>query len=94
MKNDRKPRFDDVAVAVRYLFGAGGEAPRVVASGRGHLARRIMDIARENGVPVREDRVLSDALAQVPVGVEIPADLWEAMAEVLAHLYRLDGGRS
>ena len=83
--------FEDVAVAIKYQFGADGEAPRIIASGRGLIAHRIIEIARENQVPVSEEKVLAEALAKVPVGIEVPKELWEAMAEVLAHLYRLDG---
>jgi len=50
-------------------------------------------LARENDVPLHESPALADSLAKVPVGVEIPAELWEAMAEVLAHVYALDGSR-
>lgn len=89
-----KNLMEDVAVAIQYQFGAGGEAPRIIASGRGLIAKRIIEIARENDVPVSEEKVLAEALAQVPVGVEVPQELWEAMAEVLAHLYRLDGSFS
>lgn len=91
---DQKRRvFDEIAVAVKYRFGAAGEAPKVVASGRGQLARRIVDLARKSDVPLHESPALADSLARVPVGVEIPAELWEAMAEVLAHVYALDGSR-
>jgi flagellar biosynthesis protein len=85
------PQWDDIAVAIRYVFGAQGEAPKVVASGRGHVAARILELAREHEIPIEEKPVLAESLAQVPVGVEIPAELWEAMAEVLAHIYTLDG---
>ncbi len=91
--NPKPQRFDDIAVAVKYQFGSAGEAPKVVASGRGRLAQRIVEIARENDVPMQESPALADSLAKVPVGIEIPAEMWEAMAEVLAHVYALDGSR-
>lgn len=84
-------KFEDIAVAIKYIFGKDGDAPRVVASGRGLLAARIIEEAQKHKVPVREHNGLAESLAKVPVGVEIPAELWEAMAEVLAHIYRLDG---
>jgi len=89
----KKQKFDDIAVAVKYQFGVAGEAPKVVASGRGRLAQRIVELARENDVPLRESPALADSLAKVPVGIEIPAEMWEAMAEVLAQVYALDGSR-
>ncbi|HNV68805.1 MAG TPA: EscU/YscU/HrcU family type III secretion system export apparatus switch protein [Candidatus Ozemobacteraceae bacterium] len=91
-KNHDQPfRFEDIAVAVKYNFGAKGEAPTVIASGRGFLASRIKTLAQEHEVPVVAEKPLAESLAQVPVGSEIPAELWEAMAAVLAHLYSLDG---
>ena len=83
--------MEEIAVAIKYLFGKGGEIPKVVASGRGVLARKIIEVARENDVPVEEQPELASALAKVPVGIEIPPELWEAMAEVLAQVYLLDG---
>ncbi len=90
--HDEKPfQLEDIAVAVKYNFGAKGEAPKVIASGRGYLASQIKQRARDHDVPVVEEKPLAESLAQVPVGSEIPAELWEAMAAVLAHLYSLDG---
>ncbi len=83
-------KFDDVAVAIKYAFGEAGEAPKVVASGRGFLARQIVELAEKNEVPTHEDRSLAESLAKVPVGVEIPAELWGAMAEILAQIFLLD----
>lgn len=59
-------------------------APRVVAAGEGWLAAKIIAAAQEAGVPVREDPALAEALLQVPVGEEIPPELYQAVAEVLA----------
>jgi flagellar biosynthetic protein FlhB len=63
-------------------------APRVVAKGQGFIAERIKEIARENQIPVLEDRPLARALYKsVKVGREIPANLYRAVAEVLAYVY-------
>ena len=75
------------AVALRHAPGAG-TAPTVVASGRGRIARRLVEIAAEHGVPVREDPDLAALLALVDVGDEIPAELYRAVAEVIAFVYR------
>jgi flagellar biosynthetic protein FlhB len=65
-------------------------APRVVALGRGLMARRIRGIAREHDVPIVENRSLAQALFRgTQVGDTIPATLFEAVAEVLAYLIRL-----
>jgi flagellar biosynthetic protein FlhB len=77
------------AVAVRYELGQGGP-PLVVARGVDERARLIKDIARSNGIPRIENRPLARALyAQTREGSEIPVDLYEAVAEVLAFVYRL-----
>ncbi|BCA79154.1 EscU/YscU/HrcU family type III secretion system export apparatus switch protein [Desulfuromonas sp. AOP6] len=66
-------------------------APRVVASGRGEIAERILQSAKEAGLPVREDADLLEVLARIPVGEEIPEDLYQAVAEILAFVYRVNG---
>jgi flagellar biosynthesis protein len=59
----------------------------VVARGRGELAARIVALAREHGVPVRQDSDLAEALSALDVGREVPPALWQAVAEVLAFIY-------
>jgi flagellar biosynthetic protein FlhB len=77
------------AVALKYNR-ASMTAPTVVAKGKGFLAQRIKEIARESGVPVLERKVLARALYHsVEVGTEIPFELFKAVAEVLAYVYRL-----
>ncbi len=94
-KEDKKTKvnYDDVAVAVKYAFGVKGEVPKVVASGRGLIAKKIVDLAKENDVPIKENKGLAESLAKVPVGVEIPDELWGAMAEILAQVYDLNRKR-
>ena len=82
------------AVAVRYEMGQGGP-PLVVARGLDERAKLIKDIARTNGIPRIENRPLARALyAQTREGSEIPPDLYEAVAEVLAFVYRLRRSRA
>ena len=73
--------------ALRYE-GAG--APKVVASGRGHVAEKILAAAQAAGVPVREDPALAEALSTLALGQDVPEDLWLAVAEVLAWAYELE----
>ncbi len=79
-----------IAVALRYE-PEEEHAPRVVVSGRGHLAQRIIELAREEGVYVHEDPVLAAALAELRIGELIPPELYQAVAEVLAFVYRING---
>jgi flagellar biosynthesis protein len=78
------------AVALRYR---GGEdvAPRVAATGRGAVAERILDLAREHGLPVREDPDLAVALSALDLGTTIPVELYGVIAEVLAWAYKVNG---
>ncbi|MDN5279757.1 MAG: flagellar biosynthesis protein [Clostridiales bacterium] len=92
MSGKKKPeiKYDDVAVAIKYAFGQEGEVPQIIASGRGWLANQIIELAEQNDIPLRKNKALADSLARVPVGVEIPAELWGAMAEILVQIYLLD----
>lgn len=82
-----------VAVALRYEPGRG--APRVVAKGRGEVARRIREEAEEHHVPMVRDVPLARAIeSSVRLGGEIPAELYEAVARVLAFLTQLRGRTS
>nr|WP_321468931.1 EscU/YscU/HrcU family type III secretion system export apparatus switch protein [uncultured Desulfobulbus sp.] len=65
-------------------------APRVVASGTHLLADKIIAIAKEAGVAIKEDKDLVELLAKVPLGEEIPADLYQTVAEVLAFVYMVN----
>jgi flagellar biosynthesis protein FlhB len=77
------------AVALEYRRAVIA-APRVIAKGQGHLAQKIKSIAREHGVPMVENVPLAQALYKsTEVGDFIPAELFEAVAEVLAYLIRL-----
>ncbi|MDN5293058.1 MAG: flagellar biosynthesis protein [Eubacteriales bacterium] len=84
MTKDKKKK----AAALKY--SPSMNAPRVVAAGEGWLAAKIITAAREAGVPVREDPALAEALVQVPVGEEIPPELYQAVAEVLAVIMRAE----
>jgi flagellar biosynthesis protein len=76
------------AAALRYDPESGG-APKVVAAGSGELADRIVALAREHGIPVREDALLAQALARLQLEAEVPPELWEAVAQALVWAYRL-----
>lgn len=79
----------DRAAALRY---ERGKTPRVVAAGRGEIARRIVEEARAAGVPVRDDAPLADALSALELDAEVPDVLWAAVAEALVWAYRMDLG--
>ncbi len=66
------------------------QAPRVLAAGGGDVADRILRAAAEHGIPVREDPELLEVLAGLDVGEEVPPAAYQAMAEILAFIYRLE----
>ena len=78
----------DIAVALRY---DGSNTPRVTAAGEDRLATQMIEAAREAGVPLYPDPELAMVLAQIPVGEEIPENLYKAVAEVIAFAYILAG---
>jgi flagellar biosynthesis protein len=86
--DDNEKNKDVSAVALRY---EGHGAPRITAKGRGLTAERIIALAEEHGIPLREDPDLVYLLAQLDLGDEIPATLYVAVAEVIAFAYRLSG---
>ncbi|MFH0910350.1 MAG: EscU/YscU/HrcU family type III secretion system export apparatus switch protein [Planctomycetota bacterium] len=86
-----RPRFRrQLAVALRY-DEAREPAPRVVARGAGVVARRIVELARAHGIPIRDDPDLVESLSQLELGDIIPPELYPAVAEVLAYIYRMNG---
>ena len=77
----------NVAVALRYAPGEMA-APHVVASGRGEIARRILELAQQHGIKVRADADLAELLVAVEVGEQIPIAAFAAVAEILMYIYR------
>ena len=76
-----------LAVALRYE--AGSPAPKVVAKGADHMAMRIRQVALEHNVPIQENKPLARALySSVEIGDTIPVHLYQAVAEILATVYR------
>jgi flagellar biosynthesis protein len=87
--SDDKTAQRQVAVALAYGQNKGG-APKVVAKGRGLIAQAIIERARESGVFVHESEDLVGLLMKVELDQEIPPQLYLAVAELLAWLYRLE----
>ncbi|MFC6331185.1 EscU/YscU/HrcU family type III secretion system export apparatus switch protein [Paenibacillus septentrionalis] len=77
------------AVAMKY-DPLSDTAPVVVAKGQGELAERILESAKENGVPIQEDRSLVEVLSKLDIDQEIPPELFAVVAEILSFVYRAD----
>lgn len=77
-----------MAIALQY---DGENAPIVTASGEGDIAEEIIRIAKEHGVPLREDMMLAALLSELELGEEIPPLLYRVVAEVIAYAYIVSG---
>ncbi|EAT15851.1 EscU/YscU/HrcU family type III secretion system export apparatus switch protein [Desulfuromonas acetoxidans] len=77
------------AVAVKYDKEVA-DAPLIVASGKGQLAENIIQAAEKAGLEISHDPDLVELLAKIPVGSEIPSELYQAVAEILAYVYRVN----
>ena len=72
--------------AVELEYEKGDTAPKVIASGRGYIADRIIKTAEENAVPVHKDEKLAKSLSLLDVGEYIPPELYSIVAEVLVYV--------
>ena len=82
------PQKKPLAVALHYEQPG---TPRVLAKGKGEIGQKIIDTAREHGVPIEENASLAGALSEVEIGDEIPVELYKAVAEVLIFIMRMSG---
>lgn len=74
------------AVALKYKMGEA-RAPKVSAKGEAYMAERIVEVAKEHGVPIKEDVVLVEMLSQLEVDQQIPPALYQAVADIFAFVY-------
>jgi flagellar biosynthesis protein len=77
------------AVALKY-DRKKDNAPRVIAKGRGEIAKKIIEVAQAHNVPLVEEKNLIQILEALDLETEIPPELYRAVAEVLAFIYRLN----
>lgn len=87
MKN-KASKFSE-AVALRYK-SKEDNAPRVVARGRGHVADKILEIARQNNIPIKEDPELLQVLSKLDLNREVPPHVYQVVAELLAFVYSVN----
>jgi len=81
------------AVALKYE-PSRNSAPTVAAVGRGWLAERIITLAKENKVPIIEDKTMVKILGNLSLGEEVPAELYEAVAAIYAFILEADRRQS
>jgi len=78
-----------LAAAIKY-DGKKDSAPRVTAKGRGTTAEKIIELARKHGVPIKSEPGLVEILSKLEIDEQIPAELYQAVAEILAFVYSLN----
>lgn len=86
---DKDKEKDQKAVALKYEMEKD-RAPRVVAKGKGLIARKIIEVAEEHNIPLYQDNELTQVLEALDLDTEIPPELFRAVAEVLAFIYRMN----
>lgn len=77
------------AVALKYAHKVDN-APKVVAKGRGFIAEKILEIARQNNIPIKEDPELLQVLSALDLNEEIPPHVYQVVAELLAFVYSVN----
>ena len=87
MAEDKKPK---VKTAVALEYDPNDDAPKVIASGKGVLADKIIEKAQENKVPIHEDDKLAATLSKLEIGEMIPPELYEVVAEILIFVDSMD----
>lgn len=75
------------AIALKHNRG-DNQAPHIVASGKGHVAEQIIQLAFANGIKVREDADLTELLTKIDIDTPIPLEAYAAVAEILAYVYK------
>ena len=81
---------EKVNQAIALSYDPNDDAPRVIASGKGALAERIIEKAKESEVPVHRDDKLADTLSRLEIGDAIPPELYEVVAEILVFVDAMD----
>ena len=89
MANEKK-KIDSGKRAVAVKYNPGDSAPKVVAKGKGYVADKILEQAKENEVKIFEDAELVKEFENIDLGEHIPPELYEAVARVLIFITDLD----
>lgn len=88
MADKKKQEKDKTAVALAYI--PGERAPKILATGKGAVAERIIEVAEENDVPQYTDSDLAETLSKLEIGEMIPPELYEVVAEILVFVNDMD----
>ena len=88
LNQNRKSDMDKTAVAIAYEPGEA--APKILATGKGKVAEKIIETAKENKVPTYKDNKLASTLSKLQIGDMIPPELYEVVAEILVFVDDMD----
>ncbi len=88
MEEEKKNNIKKTAVALSYE--PDKEAPVVIASGKGHLADKILERAKQADIPIHKDEKLAESLSKLELGESIPPELYDVVAEILVFVDRMD----
>ena len=80
--------------AVALAYNPGDDAPKILATGKGHVAERIMEEAKAHDVPFYKDSQLAETLSALQIGDAIPPDLYEVVAQILVFVDGMDKVKS
>ena len=86
MENDNNKEKQAIALT----YQPGTEAPTIVAAGKGFLAEKIIETAKENDVPLYADDKLADTLSRLEIGDSIPPELYKVVADILVFVDNMD----
>lgn len=81
---------EKVKTAVAIAYEPGEEAPKILATGKGHVAEKIIEKAKEEDVPFYKDSKLAATLSKLEIGDMIPPELYEVVAEILVFVDNMD----
>lgn len=87
MENEEKK------TAVALSYETGDAAPKILATGRGYVAEKILETARQEQIPVHQDKQLAETLSKLEIGDYIPQELYGVVAEILVFVDRVEGIR-
>lgn len=89
MEQENKNIANKTAVALSYE--EGDKAPKILATGKGYVAEKMIEVAKEENVPVHKDEKLAGTLSKLEIGDYIPKELYGVVAEILVFVDRVEG---
>lgn len=87
---EKKEEKQRVKTAVALAYEPGDMAPKILATGKGEVAERIIETAKENNVPFYKDNKLAETLSKLEIGDTIPPELYDVVAEILVFVDDMD----